>query len=306
MIAGVPAGFALVASTATIDGVGGGVFALGPGGFRQVDQLAGAGMATDGRRLARLLAADDYEGLRPRGRLAVYDEHGCITALDLPHVPDPHDLVAANGRLWAASPWRDAVVAMDWDGRLSREWRMGSALDAWHLNCLRPHAGRLYATAFGRFDTHRAWARDAGGTGILFDVGRRAVVGGGLTQPHDPRWVDGAWLVADSGRHSVVRMDAATGEIVEGVELTGWTRGIAVAHDRIWVGESTVRRSSDGGRLASVAMLDRRTLEVLDRFDVESPEIYGLYLVPTRFLDAIARGESRAGAWAPARPVSEP
>ena len=61
----------------------------------------------------------------------------------------------------------------------------------------------------------------------------------------------------------------------------GYTRGLAVGPDHLYVGISARRRAGDRRNdTASLAIVDRRTWSVVDRCPVPCPEIYDVRLVP--------------------------
>ena len=76
------------------------------------------------------------------------------------------------------------------------------------------------------------------GRGIVFDLGTGEDLVTGLECPHDPRPVDGLRFVCNSGRREFLAVDDETGRIVRRLELDGWTRGMEVTDDRIYVGEA--------------------------------------------------------------------
>lgn len=71
------------------------------------------------------------------------------------------------------------------------------------------YRGRLLVSAFDRFHTHRGWTEVATreGTGIVFDVRSGRDVMSGLSSPHNPLWIDGGWLVCNSARGELLRLD---------------------------------------------------------------------------------------------------
>jgi hypothetical protein len=120
----------------------------------------------------------------------------------------------------------------------------------------------------------------------VFDVMTGADVLSGLSCPHDPRLVDGSWLVCNSGEQELVIADASSGAVTRRVELDGWTRGLAVDGELIYVGESANRATLVPGELARVAVIDRRTWSVVDRLPLPCQEVFDVIRVPT----ALARG----------------
>lgn len=69
-----------------------------------------------------------------------------------------------------------------------------------------------------------------------------------------------------------------------------------VSDDFVFVGESVGRDDRAAGRTASVAVLDRRTWDVLDRLPVASSEIYDLVLAPPSLAEGVRTGFRTAPA----------
>src|SRR5207244_4093933 len=138
--------------------------------------------------------------------------------------------------------------------------------DAWHLNCLLIKDGAVLVSAFGRYERHRQWAEhltDPTGLVLSLSTGREII--SGLSHPHSPRFFDGAWAVCNSATREVWQIDAETGAPRRRVQLEGYTRGIAICEDLLFVGESADRAGFNLGRTASIAVLARDTWTLLDR-----------------------------------------
>jgi hypothetical protein len=152
-------------------------------------------------------------------------------------------------------------------------------------------SGELYATAFGTFDQHRAWARDPrAATGVLLRLPSAEVVLRGLTQPHTPRRLGDAWLVCNSALKEVAVYDDR-GAVQQRREFAGYTRGIAYDERYLYVGESASRHINRGVTQASrVTVLERADWSVVDAFEVDAAEIYELALVPKELVGGAAIG----------------
>jgi len=268
---------------------GGGAFVLEDGAARRLDWLASTGLAVhpDGGRVARLVR----DGGEPDacGELLVSDARGIELYRRLDALVDAHDAVWYDGELVVASTSSNSLLWLDPAGELRRTWTAPGNGDAWHLNSLVVHDGRLFASAFGRFERHREWAAPdaARGRGVVFDVASGETVAEGLTCPHHPFRLDGHWAVCDSGGGALVVFDD-DGAAAERVELGGWTRGVALIGDRLHIGVSA-QRHEPGGR-AAVAILDRRTLAEVERVEVPAREVFALASVPEALVAGLERG----------------
>ena len=295
------AGEILVAS-----GVGddppGGLYALEDGGLTVLDtsDTTGLAVAPDGATLARLLFTDDDP--QTAGELLVYDATGVIAYRRIDTLQEPHAIVWHDGRWVAVSTLSNTLLWLDAAGEVIDERFMGGdGGDAWHLNNVLVHDGRLLASAFGRFDSHRGWNAPGArrGAGVVFDVRSGEDVITGLTCPHDPLFLDGAWLVCDSGTAALWRM-APDGTPADRLDLGGWTRGLAYDDERLYVGVSANRLSERTGT-AEIAVLDRRSLAEIDRLRLPCREVFALVWVTPPLLEGLRAGfavnpEARAGA----------
>jgi hypothetical protein len=269
------------------DDTGGGLYALEPGGFRPVDRLASTGLWSDGERLVRLLRSADPGG--SVGEILVYDARGVSAYLRVDRLRDPHDVLVEAGRIVAASPLRNEILWIGFDGVVERAWRAPGDGDAWHLNGLVVHEGRLLVTAFGRGLHHRAWHADlARPTGVLVDVATGEDVLRGLVCPHTPRFLDGRWTVCNSGRRELLQLEPG-GAPAARVELGGWTRGLAAAADVLFVGVSADRSAGPDAH-AFVAAVDRADLRVAGRWPLPCREVYDLVLVPPALVEGTRTG----------------
>ena len=204
---------------------------------------------------------------------------------------EPHDLVWDGDTFVAVSTLSNSVLWISAGGDIVRTLQVEGDGDSWHLNSLSIGEGKLVASAFGRFSRHRGWSNgNAAGAGIVFDLESGEDLVRGLDCPHDPRLVDGLWLVCNSGRKELLAADAADGRIVRRLELEGWTRGLEVGDDVLYVGESANRAEPSAEQLASLVLIDRRTWDVVDRVPLPCQEVFDVIRVPQPIAEAVRRG----------------
>jgi acetolactate synthase-1/2/3 large subunit len=268
---------------------GGGLFAYDGTTVEQIDELSSTGLALAGDRLGRLLWSSGEGG--SVGELLVYDSDGVERYVRLDSLREPHDLAWHERHFVAVSSRSNSLLWISSAGEVMREWHAGGEGDAWHLNSLLSVDDRLVATAFGRFDKHREWTDGrATGRGILFDVDTGEDIFAGLSCPHDPRLADGTWLICNSGTRELLAIDAESSRIVHRVPLNGWTRGIGVCGDLLYVGESAHRTDAEPGDLAAVAVVDRRTWSVVERIPLPCQDIFDVLPVSAALIPGIRRG----------------
>lgn len=265
---------------------GGGLYRLAEGGFEQIDALSSTGLAVRHDRVARFLRAPGDQ--TSTGELLVYDATGVLSYHRLDAVADAHDALYDGDLLVVASSASNSILWLDACGVVIRRWSPDPlAGDSWHVNGLALRDGVLFFSAFGRFSRHREWASDKRlGAGILTSLDGDRTVAEGLTCPHSPRLLEEGWYVCESHAGRLLLLPRDGGPALRSVTLNGWTRGIGVMDGYVFVGESGGRGELGGSRRAAVAVLDRRSLDVVDRIALPCAEAFDIAVVPT----ALARG----------------
>ncbi|MGX7681467.1 DUF4915 domain-containing protein [Jatrophihabitans sp. DSM 45814] len=288
---------ALLASSPATEGGGGGVYLVGPDGAELLDAVPTSGMCAspDGSRLGRLAWAPQDN---VRSELFITDSTGLLLYRRLDDVSEPHSMLWDGDEIIVVSTHTDSVLWLDETGREIRRWSpaaLGGRGDNWHLNGLCRMGERVLVSCFGRFDRHRGWsapgARD--GAGIVFDPVTSEVVLSGLSAPHDPVWLGDGWLVCNSMTRELWSLDPA-GDVRAQVDLGGWTRGIEVDDEFIYVGVG-VHRDTDPAVRARIAVLDRHTLMELNAFELPGREVFALARVSEDVVDGLRVG-ARTGA----------
>jgi hypothetical protein len=274
---------------------GGGLYELVDGDVVAIDDLSSVGICLGGGAAWRALRSPgEFTG---SCELLRYDEHGVDRYWRLDAVRDPHDLCWHDGALHVVSSWDSVVWRFDGD-RLDALWRGGAVADSWHANCLVSAGGRLYLSAFGRGDGHKAFGGDdAPATGFVTEItdvsgstAGRADVASGLAQPHHPRPHGDGWLVCESTRGALTHVD------VHGrtrrLDLGRYTRGLAVEGRWAYVG-GNARRGEEVGDAADrgeVVVVDLDRWCVVDRVRLPCLEVYDILPVPPHLLAGLRRG----------------
>ena len=283
--------YVLLASCLGDDDTGGGLFAFDGQDLQMIDRLSSTGLSVFGNRLARLLRSHVDE--LASNEVLIYDHQGVSRYWRVDGLSDAHDILCSEGGIVAVSTGTNSIVWLSPSGDIIRTWKAAGEGDAWHLNSLIWHDGRLYSAAFGRHAKHREWtASKDQGLGIVFDVESGENLLTGLSCPHHPRFVDGAWVVGNSAKKELLQIDPATGSCQKHVQLNGWTRGLAVTDKYVFVGESANRRDPQKNLNASIAVVSRHDWKVLEQIPVPCREIYDLALAPTGLLTGLRRGFS--------------
>jgi GT2 family glycosyltransferase/glycosyltransferase involved in cell wall biosynthesis len=191
---------------------------------------------------------------------------------------DLHDLAPAEDSWYAVATLANAVLHLDREGHVLSRHEFGGEPDSMHLNSICNHNGRLLVSAFGRFAEQREYKGRTRGTGLVLDIESGETLIDGLSQPHS-LVSHGEWLYfCDSERSEVVRWKP--GGVEQRVKLPGYTRGLCVAGDNLYVGISRSRnqseRSVESFPSALVAVLHADNLGLTGYVPFEWDEIYDI------------------------------
>ena len=275
----------LLASCLGDGDTGGGLMYYDGKAWIGLDGVSTTGLFVTGDELVRLLWAPHQ--VANGTEVLHYSARGFERHTHIRGFTDPHDVLWDGKHYVAVSAFQDCVVWVAPGGEVVRCYQPSPGGDCWHLNCLVVHEGIIYVTAFGRFKQRRGWAgHQREGTGVLFRMDNGADVLGGLCCPHSPRRIGNEWVLCNSFTGELMVYKAG-GELVRRMQLNDWVRGLAFADHQILVGESVNRQLTTDVRGASVAVLDRRTWNVLGRLKLPYREVYDLALVSLDLLNGL-------------------
>ncbi len=285
---GSEAGLVLLASCLG-DDTGGGVFAYDGETLECLDRVSTTGLClAEGQLIRALWCSSEVDAT---SEFLIYDRLGVKKYFRLDGLADLHDVLWDGHSFVAVSSASNSVVWITTDGEIANRWIAPGNGDAWHLNSLLLKDGDLLVSAFGRFEQHRAWSGDAKlSAGIVVNLTTGKDVLGGLTCPHHPRFVDGSWIICNSGSREILQIDPRTQVVSRRVRLNGWTRGLAIGDEHLFVGESAHRNDTGAGQTARIAVVSRQTWEVVDRIALPCREVYDLIAVDPLLVDGVRRG----------------
>ncbi|WP_075322349.1 DUF4915 domain-containing protein [Acidithiobacillus albertensis] len=189
---------------------------------------------------------------------------------------DIHDVLFENGQIWLISSTHNHILELNQEGVEKKRWKFSSIEDSWHLNCLARWQGRMVFSAFGEFHAYRGYKEGTERTGFVQDLetGRKLVTG--LSQPHSLALLNDDLLLANSQTGSIRQYDAK-GILIREKQLNGYTRGIAITEQFIYVGLSASRNvDTFNADCAEIVAIDRNTLAECGRLKVPNREIYGI------------------------------
>jgi uncharacterized protein (TIGR03032 family) len=161
-----------------------------------------------------------------------------------------HEMVWAGGELWFVNTRFSCLSTPSSTYSFVPRWRPPfiSALapdDRCHLNGIGLRDGQpRYVTALGATDAPAGWRENKKQGGVLMDLASNAILAGGLSMPHSPRWYDGRLWLLESGTGTLGLMDLRAGKYEPVAEMPGFTRGLDFCGPLAFVGLSQVRETA--------------------------------------------------------------
>lgn len=189
------------------------------------------------------------------------------------NVEDVHDVLVSNDRIYVASTGANQVIELSLQGDEIQRYEFDGEGDAWHINCLVEHEGRVLFSAFGQFRSHREYKGRTLGAGFVRDLRSGDIVVSNLSQPHSLMSHNGTLYIADSGCGELVKINSRGSE--NRVRIGDYLRGIFLRGDTLYVGLSSSRNIEVEQRsLACLRSYDLNSLEFLDELTLDAHEIY--------------------------------
>jgi acetolactate synthase I/II/III large subunit len=275
---------ALISCASEADG--GGLFSFDGTAVERIDRLSSTGLLLHRDKLLRILftrCAPDFGG-----EILVYDAGGVLKYFRIDEIPDAHYLEWDGENYVVVATWRNRLVWVSPGGDVVRVTDLPGELDSWHLNGVHCKNGHLYVSAFGDEGRHRAWASARSGFILNLSTGEKVVTE--LQSPHNPKFVDGRWLVCNSSQFELLEYESGASTPSRRLKLDGWTRGLALTDDYILVGESAQRHQPGGELNAKITIVCRKNWVVLGRIQVASREIGEILIVPAALAEGVRRG----------------
>lgn len=197
---------------------------------------------------------------------------------------DLHDVLVDVSGTYAVFTQTNEVVRLDEAFKVVERWSFGEEQDSAHVNCITVVDGRLIASMFGPFATHRGYKGLTRQAGRVVDVRTGEILINGLSQPHSLIHADDRlWLCSSEDR--AVHIYDREYRLQRKIALPGYTRGLAVGSHGVYVGISRSRnlKSDEVGEFSSavIAVLDRYSLDVTGYVPIPWNEIYDIRIAGT-------------------------
>ena len=192
------------------------------------------------------------------------------------NINDIHDVLIHDGHCYIVDTSRNSIVKFNSDGEEVKSFTYSGAEDAKHINCLAVWNGRVFFSAFGDFTKSRGYKDHSSCTGFVQDLltGKQLIKG--LSQPHSLTILKDNLVLANS-EEKEIREYSPDGTLLRVKKLNGYTRGISVVGDRMYVGLSSSRNiASSGIEHATLVALDADSWEFRGDISLPVKEIYSV------------------------------
>lgn len=248
---------------------GGGLLYIHHGHVFRLDDIDTTGISQRGGKFLR--------GLQPEG--LVYYQGNRATQDPGAPIHDIHDVLIADPFLYAVGTCANEVLQFDMNAVEVRRWRFPGEDDALHINCLTQWNQQIVFCAFGDFTAHRQYKGNTAQTGFVQDLhtGKRLIEG--LSQPHSVVALGENLLLANSETRELREYDI-NGRLLRSKVLDGYTRGICVQGNTLYIGLSRSRNIDSSALMnANLVALDVQSWQEVGRMELPVSEIYTVIAV---------------------------
>ena len=245
---------------------GGGLFFIHEDELFKLDNFKTTGLSVKGRSIVR--------GVQPN-KLWLHKKAHEITQNTVPF-DDIHDTYIDGHFVYLVRTSGNEIIKLNDAGDEVQRWVFPGEKDALHINCLEKWNGNIVFSAFGEFREHRAYKGKTKKSGFVQDLltGHRLITD--LSQPHSLVSIGQNLLLANSEDKELSEY-GPSGDLIRTLTLDGYTRGIYVAENTIYIGLSCSRNIENSGiSTATVVAIDRSSWKELGRVQMPAKEIYGI------------------------------
>lgn len=253
-------------------GIGTGGFVLIDSGNQAtiIDRYDSTGMDYKENRLFRYV--------RTLNKVAIYDKQGLLGTLKLSNSNDIHDLKFIDNKLVAVSTGSNEILWYDLKGELVKSYKESGEGDATHINCIYKNQDEYFVSLFGDFDKHREWKNKARGKGFVKKLSSGATLFNNLSGPHNPMFDSKFWYVCNSWENTLQVRESDSFELIEEIDLGGFTRGLTYDLNNIYVGVNADRKGEES-KHAEIVVLGRHDFNILKRVTIPFPEVYDIIIL---------------------------
>lgn len=246
--------------------------------YKMIDDVSTTGICFNDEMFVRSIQRQEFSELQ------FFHKDGRFHTTIEQDISDIHDLLLIDNSLYVVSTGSNELVCYGLqDGTRSRYKFPGNG-DAWHLNCLDVWNGEIVVSAFGEFSEDRGYKGKTQKSGFVFELGTQKKLYTNLSQPHSPKNFDGHGYICDSETKRLLVF--RNGELTTEINFDAYTRGLFITDQCIYMGLNNSRNVINTESTASIVILDRTTLEVINRIYLPINEIYDIKLIEKTQLDA--------------------
>jgi glycosyltransferase involved in cell wall biosynthesis len=246
---------------------GGGLFLISNNRSLKLDSIDTAGLSMAGGIFLR--------GQQPSSLWICYEETYEV-GNETVTFDDIHDVLCYGKNIYLVGTLKNEIIKLDQNGKEVKRWLFDGDDDSYHINCLGIWDKRIIFSAFGEFHETREYKGKTERAGYVQDLmsGKRLI--GNLSQPHSLVPYGKNLLIANS-EEMELREYAPSGDLIRAQKLDGYTRGICVSGDVIYVGLSRSRNIDDCGvETATLIALDNKSWKEMGRLLLPVKEIYSV------------------------------
>jgi GT2 family glycosyltransferase/glycosyltransferase involved in cell wall biosynthesis len=214
-------------------------------------------------------------GIQPNS-LFIYGEKTFVLNNSSIAFDDIHDVLLFDENLFIVGTAGNEIISVDLNGTELQRWIFPGENDARHVNCLGVWNKNIIFSAFGDFLETRSYKGKTTGAGYVQDLmsGNKLITG--LAQPHSLYGVGENLLVANSEKKQLLEY-SSSGALLRSKQLNGYTRGICISEDVIYIGLSRSRNVEEHSiDTATIVALDLTSWDELDRMPLPVDEIYSI------------------------------
>ena len=189
---------------------------------------------------------------------------------------DIHDVLCHGKNIYIVGTSKNEIIKLDQKGKEVKKWVFDGENDSYHINCLAIWNKRVVFSAFGDFKKTYEYKGNTVGNGYVQDLlsGRRLITG--LSQPHSLTPYGKNLLIANSEKMEI-REYSPSGKNIRTLQLNGYTRGIFVSDETIYIGLSSSRNiGNQGSKKATIIALDNKSWREKERISLPAKEIYSI------------------------------
>jgi len=215
------------------------------------------GMAIEGNKMA-IATKDEIITLIDSPALAVHypNQPGKYTNLFIPRATyytgnvDMHDLHFGDEGLWGINTSFSCLCLIDDSYSFIPKWKPLfitelASEDRCHLNGLvMQHGKPKYVTALGTGNSRQSWRDSIVDGGVLIDIETNEIILKNLAMPHSPRMYNEELYLLLSATGEIIKVDIANKSYTVIKKLDGFTRGMAIIDDYMFIGMSKLRQNS--------------------------------------------------------------